>query len=233
MIDGGTATTRLSSTGLVDDVFTGGGHVGLYRATSGTATTLVWDDFKCGVDQNSDGDVDDSGTDYIWADYNFDSASWKTLTFTHDANGNLSGDGLFKYKYDVWNRLVGVWYDGGDTAVSGQRVARYEYDGLFRRIEKELSNQGDGIVYGSNPSGITGIQGGDRFERYYYAGWRVVELRDNYSSPNRTLGQFVYGTNTSTSRWPTTATPTRRRAARRIMIVWIRAGRSAMCTIRM
>ncbi|MBL8880106.1 MAG: hypothetical protein JNG88_13390 [Phycisphaerales bacterium] len=140
---------------------------------------------------------------------------------------------LMNFDWDAENRLVGVWYDGGDTAVSGQRVARYEYDGLFRRIEKELSNQGDGIVYGSNPSGITGIQGGDRFERYYYAGWRVVELRDNYSSPNRTLGQFVYGTNTSTSRWPTTATPTRRRAARRIMIVWIRAGRSAMCTIRM
>ncbi|MFN0059590.1 MAG: RHS repeat-associated core domain-containing protein [Planctomycetota bacterium] len=40
---------------------------------------------------------------------------------------------------------------------------------------------------------MTGISCGDRVERYYYAGWRVVEETDNAGTP-RTLAQTVWGT---------------------------------------
>ena len=53
--------------------------------------------------------MDDAG-DYVYADYEFDapagggaaSRSFR-LTLTHDDNGNLIDDGLFKYTYDPWN----------------------------------------------------------------------------------------------------------------------------------
>ncbi|MFO0836968.1 MAG: hypothetical protein U1D55_00455 [Phycisphaerae bacterium] len=65
------------------------------------------------------------------------------------ARGNLTGDGLHLYRYDAWNRLVGVWYaDAGGTGDAGQRVAAYAYDALFRRVSKTVSNQGLGCVHG-------------------------------------------------------------------------------------
>jgi hypothetical protein len=77
-------------------------------------------------------------------------------------------------------------------------VARYEYDGLFRRIEKTVANQGTGLVPDSDDDGtITSIQAGDRHEHYYWGGmgvspvnWRLVEARDG---SDRTLGQYVWG----------------------------------------
>lgn len=65
----GTAASKLTTT-TVDDVWSGG-QVGLYRGTSSTTTTLQWDNFKCGIDDNADGDIDDSGTDYVYASYDF------------------------------------------------------------------------------------------------------------------------------------------------------------------
>jgi RHS repeat-associated protein len=72
-----------------------------------------------------------------------------------------------------------------------QRVATYEYDGLFRRCEKTVANQGIGVVNKSDVGGITGIQAGNLHERYYYSGWRLVEVRN---ASDQVLGQFVYGT---------------------------------------
>ncbi|MFH1747661.1 MAG: hypothetical protein ABIG44_11515 [Planctomycetota bacterium] len=43
-----------------------------FRETSSATTPLQWDDFKCGLDNNADGDVDDVGTDYVYADYEYD-----------------------------------------------------------------------------------------------------------------------------------------------------------------
>lgn len=82
-----------------------------YRATSTTTTTLQWDNFLCGYDVDNDeviGSVTnpDPG-DYLYARYTFDDpgggATWQTIAYTHDANGNLTGDGLYKYTYDAWN----------------------------------------------------------------------------------------------------------------------------------
>ncbi|MFO0836972.1 MAG: RHS repeat-associated core domain-containing protein [Phycisphaerae bacterium] len=96
------------------------------------------------------------------------------------------------YRYDAWNRLVGVWYaDGGGTSDAGQRVAAYAYDALFRRVSKTVSNQGLGCVHGSDAGGMAGIQAGDRAEHYFYSGWRLIEERDG---SDRTLAQTVYGT---------------------------------------
>lgn len=49
------AGTERLNTGTIDNTWSGG-CVGLYRATSSTTTTLQWDDFKCGYDENGDGD---------------------------------------------------------------------------------------------------------------------------------------------------------------------------------
>lgn len=52
-------TSRLTST-RVDDVWSAG-KVGLFRTTNpASTTTLQWDAFKCGKDNNADGDVDDA-----------------------------------------------------------------------------------------------------------------------------------------------------------------------------
>jgi hypothetical protein len=71
-------------------------------------------------------------------------------------------------------------------------VAQYEYDGMNRRIRKHVQNFGEGVVPGSDEGGtITGIQAGNRHEHYYYAGWRVIEERDNSDD---VLAQTVWST---------------------------------------
>ncbi|MFZ5608208.1 MAG: hypothetical protein ACOY99_01200 [Pseudomonadota bacterium] len=47
---------------------------------------------------------------------------------SHDANGNLTGDGVWAYSYDTENRLI--------TAVGSGVSAAYAYDGLGRRVSK-------------------------------------------------------------------------------------------------
>ena len=137
--------------------------------------------------------------------------TWQTIAYTHDANGNLTGDGLYKYTYDAWNRLAGVWYH--DCAVDGngvpsdanERVARYRYDGLFRRVSKQVTNQGTGVVFRSDDldrngtPDATGILAGDRHEHYFYAGWRLVETTNHVTGgggysygDSAVLNQFVY-----------------------------------------
>ena len=186
---------RMGTT-AIDDTWSGGA-VGLYRGNSASTSTLQWDNFKCGYDVNADGSL--GSGDYIYANYDFNDAggvTWQTLTLAHDDNGNLTDDGLFKYSYDAWNRLAGTWYhdahvDGnGHPDVTGERVATYAYDGLFRRIGKVVANQGEGVVFHSDDNG-TGIQAGDRTEHYFYSGWRLVEQRNG---SDQVLGQFVYGT---------------------------------------
>ena len=89
-------------------------------------------------------------------------------------------------------RLVAVQYPGGDN----ETLASYEHDGLFRRVEKVVTNAGGGYVYGSddpNDAGYVGAPAGDRHEHAYYAGWRVIEETDNAETP-RTLSQTVFGT---------------------------------------
>ena len=60
----------------------------------------------------------------------------------YDAAGILTFDGVFRYGYDAWNRIVRVtkaYYDTNDSQIhNGSDVAAMQYDGLGRRIvEKE------------------------------------------------------------------------------------------------
>jgi len=186
------------NTGAIDDTWQGG-CVGLYSASTLEPVTLVWDNFRCGLDTNADGTLD-----VVHADYSFD-GTWNVLTLTHDAAGNLTADGLLKYEYDAWNRLVRARYDNA-VAAADPVIATYEYDGLFRRIEKTVSNQGIGVVFRSDGGGallpvVEGIQAGNRHEHYFYSGWRLVETTDHAESGGfysyvaaHVLGQFAYGT---------------------------------------
>ena len=86
--------------------------------------------------------------------------------FSHDKNGNVIDDGLYKYYYDCENRLTDV------NDQSDNRVASYKYDYLGRRIKK--------IVYGS-PNVVT---------KYCYDGGRVVT---EYNGNDNLKLAYVYG----------------------------------------
>ena len=87
----------------------------------------------------------------------------------HDRNGNMTtipkpaslADGLTA-TYDAWNRLVKV-KDGEKV------IARYEYDGLNRRITSHIDSGAP-----SNPSGI------DTYVHYYHnSAWQILETRQS------------------------------------------------------
>ncbi len=58
------------------------------------------------------------------------------------SHGSVTSGGTHSYVYDAWNRLVTVTDDALDSG-AGLLIARYEYDGLSRRIVRTLSNSGD------------------------------------------------------------------------------------------
>jgi hypothetical protein len=73
----------------------------------------------------------------------------------HDAAWNMSFDGLYRYSYDAWNRLVKVQRayanpnDPNDPNVTcGSVAGTIRYDGLGRRIVKQA---GDGKGLGGHP----------------------------------------------------------------------------------
>ncbi len=67
--------------------------------------------------------------------------------------------------YDAWNRLVEV-KDGETT------IAKYEYDGLNRRIEKQYDSDGSGGI--------------DLYRHFYYnTNWQIIETRQT-DDPNFT-----------------------------------------------
>ncbi len=93
----------------------------------------------------------------------------------YDAAGNMTNDGIYKYKYDAWNRLVEVGRQGPTS--NPQVVAQYGYDGLGRRIKKVVSNSGDK----------------DGTQYFYYNNrWQLLEI-DNADGVARQ--QFVWGSN--------------------------------------
>ena len=128
----------------------------------------LFDDLRIGFDLNSDGDIDDVGTDKVVFDENFSSTS---VTYTYDDAGNLVDDGEFVYYYDAWNRLVKV-VNAEDTSVT---IHAAEFDGQGRRIRKIVTNAGqyDGTVV------------------FYYNGWKMIETRDGSGNLYQ---QFIHGT---------------------------------------
>ena len=89
------------------------------------------------------------------------------ITPVQDKNGNMTtvpkpsslANGL-TCEYDAWNRLVEV-KDGATV------VAKYEYDGLNRRIKKHLDSQSP-----ADPDGL------DTYVHYFYnSSWQILETR--------------------------------------------------------
>ncbi len=60
-------------------------------------------------------------------------------TNTFDTNGNLTSDGLCSYVFSPENRLT--------TVTSASNTVSYSYDGLGRRIEKNVNGTETGFVY--------------------------------------------------------------------------------------
>jgi len=99
-----------------------------------------------------------------------------SVTLTYDANGNLTGDGLYRYTYDAWNRLVRVQRRGPGTEPDDwHEIALYGYDGLGRRVRKTVSHSGDR----------------NRQEYFYYnQRWQLLEIGD---ADGQARQQFVWG----------------------------------------
>jgi len=58
----------------------------------------------------------------------------------------MTYDGEYTYVYDAWNRMVAVkraYRNSGGTLTEGSQIATIEYDGLGRRIVKDIDNAGD------------------------------------------------------------------------------------------
>ncbi len=141
-----------------------GGLVGLTAGPSDTATCSL---LRVG---STTGHTLDASTT-AWVSETFAAS----VTPGYDAAGNLTDDGVYKYSYDAWNRLIEVTRLG--PASAPQTIATYGYDGLGHRIYKKVEHSGDM----------------DREEYYYYnAGWQLLEI-DNASNVARQ--QFVWGSN--------------------------------------
>ena len=107
----------------------------------------------------------------------------------YDANGNMisgpkpAAESTVEhhYLYDAWNRLKVVYIDGNsddewDGGTNDTLVAKYEYDGLHRRIVKIVPN----------PAAPTTKR--DRTDYYYNTSWQVLEERwaDDVTPANET-----------------------------------------------
>jgi RHS repeat-associated protein len=103
-----------------------------------------------------------------------------TVTHKHDADGNLTDDGEFLYKYDPENRLIAVdpkVLQSGD----GEAGFRYAYDHLHRRIRRQ-------VVWwcGAWPLPTQEIS------HFVYRGWNLaLHIHQDYMCYNDTVGTVV------------------------------------------
>ncbi len=123
------------------------------------------DDLTVRLDTDSDDDYTDE-VDAVIEAFDLDTASSSDGEhLEHDAKGNLTYDGVFKYTYDAWNRMVKVeraWRDSSGTIHANLIVQKNTYDGLGRRIVKEIDNSGNK----------------DYSFHYYYDGFRIIETQN-------------------------------------------------------
>ncbi len=85
--------------GATEEITTCGVSDVPYGGVALAADEATFDNVKVGYDNNADDDIEDEG-DNLVVDEEFSSTE---ITPWYDANGNLTFDGTFKYKYDAWN----------------------------------------------------------------------------------------------------------------------------------
>ena len=102
-------------------------------------------------------------------------------TYTHDADGNLTGDGHWTYTWDAENRLVAMETIAGAPTEAKRRLT-FGYDYLGRRITKTVStDQGGGWVEASSLL-------------FVYDGWNLLAVFD---ANLQLLQTYVWGTDLS------------------------------------
>ena len=144
------------------------------------------DDLSVRIDGNANGSFADAEDVLIHEDdfeltsgdsENIDDADFDA----HDAAGNLVWDGVYRYAYDAWNRLVTVERayrepgQAGDNLEANVVINDMAYDGLGRRIKKAVANSADL----------------DSTYHYYYDGQSMVEVR--VGSNDYLVRQYVWG----------------------------------------
>jgi RHS repeat-associated protein len=141
------------------------------------------DDLTLKADRNENGSVDANETEYV-DDFDYlDASGYATDELKYDPAGNLEYDGRHKFTYDAWNRLVKVEHAyRDDTAGSigystGSTIATMQYDGLGRRIVKDITNSAEM----------------DETYHYYYAGYSIIQT-NNEDEDGQMLKQYVWGT---------------------------------------
>jgi len=104
-----------------------------------------------------------------------------TETFTHDDDGNLTGDGRWTYTWDAENRLTSMETKSAAYGVGAPRqVLMFKYDYLGRRIRKTVANW----------SGSAYVIAVDR--KFIYDGWNLIAEYDALTT--FTLARtFVWG----------------------------------------
>ncbi len=151
----------------------------------GLDMTGNWSDFLQKTSGSTDLDQDrtHNGVNELTAISESTGTAWADPV--HDRAGNLttlpkpsSLASSLSCTWDAWNHLVEV-QDGATV------VARYEYDGLFRRVKKHVDSQSP-----ASPDGI------DAYEHYFYnRGWQVLETRRSSSEntgPESLQPQYQY-----------------------------------------
>ncbi|MBK9120266.1 MAG: RHS repeat-associated core domain-containing protein [Phycisphaerales bacterium] len=102
-----------------------------------------------------------------------------TREFTHDADGNMTGDGDLALVYDAENRLVEV---APASPGSGDKKAVFVYDYRNRRVQKSVYEH-NGSAWGGSPVART---------RYVWDGWLLIAELDGLAS-NAPLRTFWWG----------------------------------------
>ena len=124
---------------------------------------------------NGSPDFTDTGETQLVETFDLDANGRAEQNTSYDDAGNLAYDGIYKYSYDAWNRLVKIEKAYHDGAIqTGSVVGEFAYDGLSRRIQKKVTNSGDF----------------DFTYNYYYNGQQLVETRN---ASSMVLNQKIWG----------------------------------------
>lgn len=87
----------------------------------------------------------------------------QSQTFTYDADGNLTNDGLWAYAYDGENRLISMTASSAAVTVGlTNRRLEFVYDYLGRRVQKK-------VLYDQGGSWVASSE-----QRFLYDGWNLI-----------------------------------------------------------